>query len=1600
MTHEQSETIQQDDGRWINVYGKGTKFAGQQLPNTISYNTQEEAVKSAEKRSKNSGLRFGIQPSRPTSLPKRVLDPDDDEVDMSERYSFMQKLNASMQIINPLSKNIGASQADTLWGQLADMFGPEPDFPKVDGYEPSPEETKGFAGHTLDYLIMSRSPEQFEWRLQEAKRMMEMRRISQESGWTGILGILAGSFGNPIVMVPAIVPLSGPFTWGRVAGEMFIVGGAEVASETLLYDIDPTRTKWESAGNILGATVLTGILGSTIRHFTKDQLDVLSKKFVDDVLEPPPAPPKVAPGSREPTGEPGVRDPVRMHRPPYDESLPDTSRAVAGTPQGPPGGVRAPSGDVGARIDPGKMVEAPILTWDEAMDRARVMVGPEPKFQAKKVVQTEKGLATETVGGESIEAWEKRIVAKAKEIFEEANKVPEELPVDQAAKVTAKGVVEDTTKPTPDDIIAVTMDATESVNDVAKQFKGNRQALEKEIRHLVKSLDDETLEKVNQLIEPIRTQDLNWNLAVLHAAIDRVNKAIPKETLAKTTAEAPPVPNRFNWVHSAIGETVAEMAVARLFNSLPFDKPIPISRVLNTLARHVENPWIKKLVDKLKSLDLNVRVILTPELIGSNGKSAPGGYRVYIGEITGESKTVPGGKAGVPVDQRAIVIRAGADDSNFVRTFLHEAVHAATMHGLHAKSPVLAGITKLYNFAKELARKEGLKTGEGTPLYGLKNTDEFIAEAYSNPAFRSWLKSQHLPEERASLWDSIVSMVGRFLGLNSAPGKNLLDDVLEIGDQAFITEKQIQDIGDQQLPVTLVNYNKLRAEQGLDEIGMDEPLVKMDAELPDSVPASTSSFDEKAAASKLDVPESLGSVSSIGNPLVRLATSPSSVVRMVNEMLNELPIQQAKNRIGLKTEQAVETLIKAWNGPLGGTIIKMRELYSDYVGITGNMRFQRAWVKGKSDESIMSWKQFKEAVGESALTGMPKSNRFVQAAAKEWTDKILEPLKKQGLETGLLNRIYQHPKRGRILFAMYDYTKITKDANRFVEDITQWLLESRITSDPIKAKASANRVLDEITSVNFTTGVPKEVLAVLPQAENRNLRVPIPPEVMQQWAMKDMELMGRMWVRRMATEVEIFKKFGDSNLSHEFDAVKRHYRQLASKPGANTEKLNKRQKQDLRDLNAILGIYRGTYGVPSDPTSGLVRAGRMLRTWQYVVALGAQMISASPDMVRPVVTNGVLPYLSALPRFITKPRLAIADAKALGQGYEMVLHGRVAAMADVHDIPTVYGKVEKVSDIMAGTFGKVSLMDPWNAFFKQLSSVMAANRIFKLGLKGWDNISAKQQEQLLWLGINKGDLEKIMSQAMRHGTKDRGFLVGNVHLWGKTDNPLVRTEGEYARRVLSAAVNKEADTLIVTAGKADRPLIFHTEVGKVIGQFMAFITSSTNRMLLTNISKRDLDVLNSIVGGTILGALAVYIKRSISDQPMPDNPVSWAGYSIGQAGLFGAPGEVLGIGGELFGLGIYQKPAKEILAERLVGASLSTMTNLTQLTQGLGSLAMGEQWKEHQTHAARQLIPYQNVWYIRKLFDVSEEGINEAIGAKKSKTRRKRGKGIRPLSGF
>lgn len=115
-------------------------------------------------------------------------------------------------------------------------------------------------------------------------------------------------------------------------------------------------------------------------------------------------------------------------------------------------------------------------------------------------------------------------------------------------------------------------------------------------------------------------------------------------------------------------------------------------------------------------------------------------------------------------------------------TFLHEVVHAATLHNLlpqnydslsPAQKMAVNEIKELYQYAKD--KYAGTAAGSS---YGFESVPEFVSEALSNPDFQEFLQvlkyeTKYKGGKALSLWDKFIGLIGKLFGLDNVLGKTI-----------------------------------------------------------------------------------------------------------------------------------------------------------------------------------------------------------------------------------------------------------------------------------------------------------------------------------------------------------------------------------------------------------------------------------------------------------------------------------------------------------------------------------------------------------------------------------------------------------------------------------------------------------------------------------------------------------------------------------------------------------------------------------------------------------------------------------------------------------
>lgn len=778
----------------------------------------------------------------------------------------------------------------------------------------------------------------------------------------------------------------------------------------------------------------------------------------------------------------------------------------------------------------------------------------------------------------------------------------------------------------------------------------------------------------------------------------------------------------------------------------------------------------------------------------------------------------------------------------------------------------------------------------------------------------------------------------------------------------------------------------------------------------DFVPTAVWTPDQMA--SKADVPDAVAKHLSYGNPLMRLMTSPANATRSVTESLLETPMYLRKNREGIASDQSIETLIKVDSAPTGEALQITRDAFNRSQGMApGEVNFVRARIQA-------GWRgehKFKEDVGRALRRGDGSDDPLVTETAAAWREKVFDPLKeramklelfpeqqvlrkeltalerrasKEGLtdeltasiaaKTDELAKWVPDPKGAdSYLTRLYNYQKLAEQADEFRLAVAQYLKMIEGYTDA-EAKKAARSIHAGLLTKDNMYGLPKPEFRgtsrVSKQAGGalQERTVTLPDNILEPWLISDIEHVGRTYTRRMAAEINLAEKFGDRTLKKQIDAIKAEYETLVDAAASKKDKLilHNALRDNIRDIEAMRDQIIGTYGLPSDPSGTFARGNRMARSWQYVVALGMQTISALPDMARPIVTNGLMAYAKGLTHALPfMAKLAKEDVKRMGIGLDMLTSGRMRAIATMDEIPLIGGKFEHGLEELASGFGKVSGMDQWNSFWKQYTGIMAVDRIAQMAERGWTKLKPAEQAQLNWLGIDAESLNGIRTQFAKHGTKESGFNVANIASWDQG-----------AARNLMAAANKEADALIITPGKGDKPLLASTDIGKTLFQFQSFTAAATNRMLVSGIAQKDLKVVQGVFMGAVIGAISAYAKDSMNGRSTSwaEDPSLVVANGLRQAGTLGLiaqiPVDVAAAaykGKSVAKSMIDAVPGVDAPAEGLIRAGANV---LGAVQKGDGTAAL---------KAASKLAPYQNLFYLRQLMNEMGDGERSALGLKK-----------------
>lgn len=747
------------------------------------------------------------------------------------------------------------------------------------------------------------------------------------------------------------------------------------------------------------------------------------------------------------------------------------------------------------------------------------------------------------------------------------------------------------------------------------------------------------------------------------------------------------------------------------------------------------------------------------------------------------------------------------------------------------------------------------------------------------------------------------------------------------------------------------------------------------------------------------------------DPMIRLQLSDLDTGRQVVRQLAETPLEYADNARGVATEKggSVETRIKMWQAPLASSLRAIDTHFARYFKQTPEpSSVQRAlspmlseFDRMRGNSNRLTYKQFKEEVGKAAFSGERHAIPEVAEAARIYR-QLDDQMKKAAIEAKLLPEDVAVQGDVSHLFRMYNREKIIAERNDFSRILQDYFTAKR---DELAKVEGLQRQVDELDaraqefarlSDGEIRGIVDETIdTILGNAEGRipydsivsGPRGPLKERLLriesakiQDFMELDIERVMHAQVRTMSADVEMAKKFGSVDMAEQIRQVNDEAnRKIATATTPEQRKaLDKARKDAVRDIEGIRDRLRGQYALPSNPDSLVIRANRVVRNLNYVRLLGGMTISAIPDAGKVVFTHGLtstfrdgfLPMIRSFKAY----RGASEEVKLAGTALDMVLDSRVMAMADITDDFGRHSKFERGLQAVSTRFGIGSLMSPWNAAMKQFSGVVTMTNL----LRGADDLAKGKASpavirKLAAAGIDEELAQRISRQFGEHGDKTKGVWLAQTINW---------TDREAIEAVRSAIV-RDVDRIIVTPGQ-DKPLWMSTELGKTLGQFKSFPISSTQKTLLAGLQQRDAATLNGTLLMMALGAFTYAVKEKAAGRDVSDDPAVWATNAFDRSGLTGWLIEANNITEKatrgrvglsaLTGEQITRYGTRNIYGTFL-GPSADAVADIFQVS---GSIFAGDT-TQSDLRKARQLLPFQNLFYIRGLLNEVEEGVGDSL---------------------
>lgn len=747
----------------------------------------------------------------------------------------------------------------------------------------------------------------------------------------------------------------------------------------------------------------------------------------------------------------------------------------------------------------------------------------------------------------------------------------------------------------------------------------------------------------------------------------------------------------------------------------------------------------------------------------------------------------------------------------------------------------------------------------------------------------------------------------------------------------------------------------------------------------------------------------------LGSASVELMSSPVAKVREFANRLTEHGMVLKGHLRGATNAASVENRIRGY------------DTAHLIVGRTLTRGFKEARSAArKTGQNYLTRSQFRDEVGRALRRLDTHPDPHVEKAAKQLREQILVPFRDEAIKLGLLPEQLRRlgPRDALSYFTrVYDREAIKRRPGEFIQmtvDDLRFKVDeaNRIGSPHTYTDAELREIAEDIMHqiIGVQNGRAGQEITINARGPLKERTWHISDFVLDKhkFLVDDAEEVLSRYVRSMSADLELAREFGKGNPNFKLGDIKKLLRAevndevtaAVQKKGVTEEaarKLRDDASEAVAKLDLIIDRFRGL-----DPSVDSVFGSykfadglKAARTANVMTMLGGVVLSSIGDAGSIILQHGMFrTFKHLIPELATGFRAIRAskvDAQRMAFALDWEMATSMVSRWDVGERAVTSSRLTRAID-RAGTWGgRITLLSGWNDILKRMSGTVASTRVLGAAekLAGGGKLTKQELAWMAQSGLDEAMLKQIAKQSS-HWLRAPGGIVPNLEKW---------TDGTANVRFRDA-IRRSVNTTVLTPGIADAPMWTGTAWGKVIFQFKRFGWAANQHLLIRSgqrLRAGDLTVLSGMTALLATGMLARWAKDVSKGVESDYSAAEWVNEGLamgGAASIFYEMDELAdnfsGLSAQRLLLGSTSKrfegrkvggySTSKAMATLALGPTGNQLAKGLSLVQDTTEAIKGENGYDSRSAAnIRYLVPYNNLFYARWLFDRLQENAGRAL---------------------